>query len=78
MGNDPAYCADEPVDCETDYRNLHKRDQRPEEHDGQVAVSHFPQAQCDRVAGNEHNIDSPRDQREDKPQSMKVSACAVI
>ena len=63
MGDDPAYCADEAVDGETDDRDLYNPDQRPKKHDRQVAVSHFPQAQCDRVARDEHNIDSPRDQR---------------
>ena len=32
VGNDPAYCANEAVDGETDYRDLHKRDQRPNSH----------------------------------------------
>jgi hypothetical protein len=53
VGNDPAYGADEAVDGKGDDRDLHEPDQCPKEHDGKLAVSHFPQAQCDRVARDE-------------------------
>ena len=44
VGNDGAYRADEAVDGEADDRDLHEPDQRPKDYDGEVAVSHFPQA----------------------------------
>jgi hypothetical protein len=62
------------VALEADDRDLHKPDQRPKEHDGEVAVSHFPQAQRDYVVRDERNTDSPSDQRGDKPEQMKAAA----
>jgi hypothetical protein len=61
--NEPAYGADQAVDGEADDRDLHDAHQ----HDGEVAVSNFPQAQGDRVMPDKHEADSAGHQRDDNP-----------